>query len=366
MATVNKRNKAKDELRQSLDDLERLMASGTPRHATVSNLRSAVELKLDGYRSAHERAAGVLGDDDSQRVRWENEYDVLRALAAERLSDSQSWLDGNRDTHQPDTENKEPASEEAPGNSTLNDATKADKAEIERLRRELSKMQETMRRDFNAAKRSHDDQARQQDERSRARDPDTESVHSIQSEGLSQLAETLQRGFSLPQVELPTFSGDALEYSNFICCFETAIETRVSDPRTRLMYLIQQCRGEAKRAIDMCSLISPASKGYREAREILKSLYGNNHHVARACVDKIINGPSIKPSDVKGLANLSLDMKRTSITLSATGYSGDVDNTETLKRLVKRLPQYLRQRWVDVALDIIDDGPMVASHGLPI
>ena len=157
MATVNKRNKAKDELRQSLDDLERLMTSGTPRHATVSNLRSAIESKLDGYRSAHERAAGVLSDDDTRRVQWENEYDVLRALAAERLKDSQSWLDGNCDVHQPDmpdTANEEPASDEAAGNSAPDDATTADKAEIERLRRELSKMQETMRREREAAQKS--------------------------------------------------------------------------------------------------------------------------------------------------------------------------------------------------------------------
>ena len=171
--------------------------------------------------------------------------------------------------------------------------------------------------------------------------------------GLDRLAEALQRGFSIPQPELPVFDGNPLEFTKFFHCFETVIESKVVDDKTRLMYLIQQCRGEAKEAIDMCALL-PSHEGYKQARDILLSRYGRKHHVARACVERIVAGPQIKANDPKALSRLALDMQRTSITLKATGYSGDVDNSETLKRLVRRLPTYLRQRWVDVSIDILE------------
>ena len=200
-----------------------------------------------------------------------------------------------------------------------------------------------------------DDQARAP-AAGRSRSPaSSTSVRYDQPSSLDRLAEALQRGFSLPQPELPTFNGDPLEYTKFMHCFEAVIEGKVDYDKTRLMYLIQQCRGEAKSAIDMCSLMG-GSEGYHMAKEILRSRYGRKHHVARACVDRILYGPPLKPNDPKALSQLALEMQRTNITLKATGYSGDVDNTETLKKLVRRLPAYLRQRWVDVALNIIDDG----------
>ena len=42
-------------------------------------------------------------------------------------------------------------------------------------------------------------------------------------------------------------------------------------------------------------------------------------------------------------------MQKCEITLSQLGFSSDVDNSENLRRIVKRLPMHLRTKWVDVA-----------------
>ena len=165
------------------------------------------------------------------------------------------------------------------------------------------------------------------------------------------LAATLQEGFNLPKPELLTFNGTPTDYCKFISNFETNIENKVNDERLKLSYLIQYCSGEAKSCIEDCVLLEP-SEGYKRARSILYSRYGRPHVIARSYIDKLVGGPQIKASDTDGLSSLALDMQRCEITLSKLGFASDVDNSENLRRVVKRLPIHLRARWADVAHSI--------------
>ena len=65
-----------------------------------------------------------------------------------------------------------------------------------------------------------------------------------------------------------------------------------------------------------------------------------------------MDGPQIKASDTDGLLRLALEMQKCEITLSKLGFASDVNNTENLRRIVKRLPMHLRAKWVDVAHSI--------------
>ena len=173
------------------------------------------------------------------------------------------------------------------------------------------------------------------------------SVTSIDT-AFQRLATTLQEGFNLPKPELLTFNGTPIDYSKFIRNFEANIENSVSDDKQRLSYLIQFCNGEAKSCIEDCVLLEP-SEGYKRARSILYSRYSRPHLVARSYIDRLVNGPQLKTSDIDGLSKLALEMQKYEITLSQLGFSSDVDNSENLRRIVKRLPIHLRTRWVDVA-----------------
>ncbi|XP_053406602.1 uncharacterized protein LOC128559321 [Mercenaria mercenaria] len=169
------------------------------------------------------------------------------------------------------------------------------------------------------------------------------------------LANTLQEGFNLPKPELLRFSGSTLEYCKFVNNFETNIDCKVRDDRLRLSYLIQYCDGEAKSAIEDCVLLSP-SEGYKRARDILYSRYGRPHNIARTYVDKIVNGHSLKASDTNGLSDLALEMRKCEITLSQLGFKSDIDNTDNLRRIVRRLPMHVRGKWVDIAHSITESG----------
>ena len=180
------------------------------------------------------------------------------------------------------------------------------------------------------------------------------SVNTIESV-FQQLASTLQEGFNLPKPELLTFSGNPIDYCKFIKNFETNVESKVSDDQMKLSYLIQYCTGEAKSSIEDCVLLSK-QEGYKRARDILYSRYGRSHLIARSYVDKLVYGEPIIASDVDALSALALEMQKCEITLSQLGFVSDIDNSDSLRRIVKRLPTYLRVKWVDLAHSIMESG----------
>ena len=180
------------------------------------------------------------------------------------------------------------------------------------------------------------------------------SVNTIESV-FQQLASTLQEGFNLPKPELLTFSGKPIDYCKFIKNFETNVESKVSDNQMKLSYLIQYCKGEARSSIEDCVLLDKQD-GYKRARDILYSRYGRSHMIARSYVDKLVYGEPIKASDVDVLSALALEMQKCEITLSQLGFVSDIDNSDSLRRIVKRLPTYLRVKWVDVAHSIMESG----------
>ena len=176
-----------------------------------------------------------------------------------------------------------------------------------------------------------------------------------QAQDLQFVVKTLQDSLNLPKPELLSFSGHPGDYCKFMCNFETIIEGRVTDPRLRLSYLIQYCTGEAKRSIDDC-VVLPPEDGYQRAKKILLTRYGKPHLVARSHIERIVNGPPIKANDTKALMELSLDMEKCDITISQIGFESDINNSENLRKIVKRLPMHLRSKWTESACKIIETG----------
>ena len=125
---------------------------------------------------------------------------------------------------------------------------------------------------------------------------------------IKNMSARVQEGISLPKPELLTFNGNPADYCKFIRNFEVNIEYTVKDERLRLSYLIQFCQGDARKSIEDC-VILPSVEGYARAKQILASRYGKSHLIARSHIERLTNGNAIRPNDVQGLLNLSLDME---------------------------------------------------------
>lgn len=173
--------------------------------------------------------------------------------------------------------------------------------------------------------------------------------------GFISMTDRVQESLNLPKPEILAFSGNPADYCKFISNFETNIDSRVKEDSVKLSYLIQYCQGDARRSIEDC-VVMPSAEGYVRAKQILKTRYGKPHLVARSHVDRLINGVPVKPNDVQGLMNLSLDMEKCQITLTQIGFVSDINNTENLRKIVRRLPVHIRSKWAERASRLIEQG----------
>ena len=88
---------------------------------------------------------------------------------------------------------------------------------------------------------------------------------------------------TLPKLEIDKFSGNPEEYLSFIAMFEECVEEVADIDQERLSRLLQLTCDVAHNAIKPCALIG-GSKGYKEARTIVKSRFGSTYLIA----DRII------------------------------------------------------------------------------
>ena len=77
---------------------------------------------------------------------------------------------------------------------------------------------------------------------------------------LPSLVNAMLLNLNIPKQEISPFDGDPAEYYMFIHNFEVNIESKVVDSNSRLTYLLQYCKGKAKRSIENCVLFG--SDGY--------------------------------------------------------------------------------------------------------
>ena len=149
-----------------------------------------------------------------------------------------------------------------------------------------------------------------------------------QQEALQVMAVSIQQGFEMPKRELLTFDDNPLNYWLFVKNFEVNIAKRVPDAESRLAYLIQHCSGKAREAIMNCAIISEPNAGYRKAQEILY----HQHIVAHAHIAKIVEG------------------------LAQMGYKADLNGSDNLIKVMKRLPVHLQSKWADRAGSLTQAG----------
>jgi hypothetical protein len=69
---------------------------------------------------------------------------------------------------------------------------------------------------------------------------------------------------TLPQPEVPTFTGDAIEYCSFIRAFENMIEAKTTSYSGRMYYLVQYTAGDVQELMRSC-LAMDSEEGYQEA-----------------------------------------------------------------------------------------------------
>ncbi|XP_013403245.1 uncharacterized protein LOC106168647 [Lingula anatina] len=155
---------------------------------------------------------------------------------------------------------------------------------------------------------------------------------------------TLVAALSLPQPEIPKFSGDLISYRTFMTAFDTRIASRTASPSDRLYYLDQHLVGEPKDIVSGCFLFDPET-GYQEARRLLDKEYGDPYKTALVYINKVNAWPVIKQDDCIGLKKLSLFLTKCCNAMKCLSYLNVLDHPPNMLNVVQKLPFYLQNKW---------------------
>ena len=129
-----------------------------------------------------------------------------------------------------------------------------------------------------------------------------------QSHAFQQLVQQQQQGvmsLTLPQPDMQVFSGDPVDYCDFIRAFEHLVKRKTPSSSSRLYYLVQYTSGPVQELMKSC-LSMQEKEGYLEARRLLRERYGQNYRVTAAHVQRLTEGPLIKAEDGAALQQFSI------------------------------------------------------------
>ena len=113
---------------------------------------------------------------------------------------------------------------------------------------------------------------------------DIQKLQQQQNKEIQELLKQQQQqtlALTLPQPEVPVFSADPTEYSDFIRAFENLIESKTSDPSMKLYYLVQYTAGDVRQLMRGCLPMKP-EEGNKTARSLHKNRFGQGYKIATA------------------------------------------------------------------------------------
>ena len=124
-----------------------------------------------------------------------------------------------------------------------------------------------------------------------------------QSESISKLCSQLVLN-RLPTAEPEVFSGDPLQFNDWMNSFEALVSSRSVPDSEGVYYLKKYLSGEAKACVQGLLSLS-TSQAFHNALKTLKERFGDDFVIANAFKQKLRKWPKIQNHDYKGLRDFS-------------------------------------------------------------
>ena len=161
----------------------------------------------------------------------------------------------------------------------------------------------------------------------------------------------LEASKDIPTVKLIKYDGNSLTYIEFIERFKLHIHDKphLSDDM-RMVQLKMHLIGNTERTV---SGLGSQGTMYATALKTLKEQFGQSSVIARACINKFVDKRKLASNDRQ---ELSFDVVNCLATLKQINHLADINATDNLRRIVKRLPDRLIDAWKIVASDLREKG----------
>lgn len=170
---------------------------------------------------------------------------------------------------------------------------------------------------------------------------------------ITEMLVTQQKQTQLPIKDVAVFRGDPLTYRSFIRAFEQAIEQRADNDQDKLYYLQQYTAGEPQELVRSCEHMPP-SRGFTEAKRLLQKHYGDELMIASAYIDKALKWPQIRSEDGKSLNAYALFLTGCPNTMEDVEFMEEMNNPTNMKIVVSKLPYKMKEKWRNVAYEILE------------
>ncbi|CAB4030179.1 Hypothetical predicted protein [Paramuricea clavata] len=165
---------------------------------------------------------------------------------------------------------------------------------------------------------------------------------------------------TLPQPDVPKFTGDPLDYQAFIMAFIVRRIESKTHLAECLYYLNQYLNGEPKELISGCLYVDSIER-YIEAKRLLDHEYGDPYKTSSAYINKVLSWPMLKYDDPVGLRRFSFFLKKCNNAMKSLSYMMALDHPSNMQIVVRKLPFALQNRWRDRVVDIRRTREQVAT-----
>ena len=146
----------------------------------------------------------------------------------------------------------------------------------------------------------------------------------------------------LPNLNLPVFNGDVLQWQSFWDQFVAAVDTIDLPDVSKFSYLRASLGGEPKAAIQGLSLTSAHDAS---ARKILKDRFGRKETIIFTHIQKLLNLSVPSKCSVSTLWKLNDDLQAHTCSLTTLKIDGDKYGVILTPLILSHMPQELRLEW---------------------
>ena len=148
----------------------------------------------------------------------------------------------------------------------------------------------------------------------------------------------------LPIPEPPVFTGDPLQYPDWISSFTSLIECRGLPPAEKIHYLKRYLGGPAKEAVSGFFLLR-SENAFEQAKLILEKRFGNRFDISEAFRTKLESWLKIQARDLRGLQHLSDFLQQCVVAKAEIPELHILDDSREIKKVAIKLPPHMVHRW---------------------
>ena len=150
----------------------------------------------------------------------------------------------------------------------------------------------------------------------------------------------------LPNISIPVFDGDPLQYPIWASSFKAFIDSKPMDAQTKLNFLSQFVTGNPKKVVEHFLLIG-TENAYHSAKALLYERYGNSNVVSSTLIGRLDAWPSIGARNADALRDFSdflLKIKAAKATIASLDV---LDFAKENVKMLAKLPYYIQNKWRD-------------------